>query len=51
MMKDKIDLSGKVGLVVGGRGYLGTRFSVALAGWAFPKCGAIAFSWVGITFI
>lgn len=46
MMKDKFDLSGKVGLVVGGRGYLGTRFSVALA-----ECGAIAFSWVGKTFI
>lgn len=30
MMKDKFDLSDKVGLVVGGRGYLGIRFSVAL---------------------
>ena len=39
MMKDKFDLSGKVGLVVGGRGYLGTRFSVALA-----ECGAKVYS-------
>jgi len=49
MVKDKFDLSGKVGLVLGGRGYFGTR--VALAEWAFRKCGAIAFSWVGKTFI
>jgi len=39
MMKDKFDLSDKVGLVVGGRGYLGTRFSVALA-----ECGAKVYS-------
>ena len=38
-MKDKFDLSGKVGLVVGGRGYLGTRFSATLA-----ECGAKVYS-------
>ena len=38
-MKDKFDLSGKVGLVVGGRGYLGTRFSAALA-----ECGGKVYS-------
>jgi NAD(P)-dependent dehydrogenase (short-subunit alcohol dehydrogenase family) len=39
MIKEKFDLSGKVALVVGGRGYLGSRFSMALA-----ECGARVYS-------
>ncbi len=39
MIKQRFDLSGKVALVVGGRGYLGSRFSAALF-----ECGAKVFS-------
>lgn len=39
MIRERLDLSGKVALVIGGRGYLGQRFCAALA-----ECGARVYS-------